>query len=923
MTSKEKEGDKKVPLTQKEAQIRKSLIINDKGEYSVIYNLILTIRKLSDKIKDEKHDFEGYLDMTFTYNPNKELNEELFLNFFGEIHSLEINSKKVENFIFEKYRLNLEKSLLKEGENSIKILYSGDYNHNGVGLHHCIDPSDNKEYLYTQFAPYDCHRLFPCFDQPDIKAILKLKVIAPNEWRVLSNSYEESISNLKSNEELKNIILNEEVIKHLVDIHDIKSKDYKLHIFEDSPKISTYLYALCAGPYHCIENTLSCPIKLRIFMRDSLKGYGYPEEIFKITIAGIKWYSEYFGHPFPFNKYDQIFCPEYNYGAMENVGLVTINEAYCFKTKPTKRAVTNRAITILHELSHMWFGDMVTMKWWDNIWLNESFATFISHLCADKCQELKELYPKTWLLFNRGKGRALTSDQLITTHPVKGEVKDTLESETQFDTIVYQKGSSMVKQMYYYIGDENFSKGLSNYFNEFHWANTEFDDFINKMVEAAGDNYKDLGNLCYNWIQKAGLNEISLNIESDSSTQKINKFIVKQKPCLEQFPNMITHIVDFLFVYDFEDDSKNKVFKKQKIEPKNETIFDFSNELTPKIIFLNYNDFGYMKLDLSYMNMEYLKQYLLKCKDPLIKATLNRALFDSYRDSKISSIEFVDIILSIIKYELDEDIFSVLLDYLSSIVQGDLPLKYMPEYKNKVFDVLRIMLDNQLSLINPNKEIIKNILIHLKGYAIEDEHKIFLIKLLNLDSQLMTQSQRFSYIKTIYTSRTIPLDEKERLLNAEIKRDKNSKSSIEAKIECNASLPDRKNKEKLWKKLTEESNSDSLANIEAIMMGFAPVSQYDLVEDFLTQKFFDVLPKLGKNNENFFLSYFISFLSPAHFTNEEIIQRMEKLISELKEDKDQTQIVRYLSGTYDIMKRRKILREKCENYLELIKKDKK
>jgi len=217
---------------------------------------------------------------------------------------------------------------------------------------------------------------------------------------------------------------------------------------------------------------------------------------------------------------------------------------------------------------------------------------------------------------------------------------------------------------------------------------------------------------------------------------------------------------------------------------------------------------------------------------------------------------------------------------------------------------LSLLYFNQLSLINSNIEIIKNILIHLNGYAIEDEHKKYLIKLLNLDSQLMTQPKRFSYIKTIYTSRIIPLQEKERLLNEEIKRDKNSKSSIEAKIECNASLPDRKNKEKLWKKLTEESNSDSLANMEAIMMGFAPVSQYDLVEDFLTQKFFDVLPKLGKNNENFFMSYFISFLSPAHFTNEEMIQKMEKLISKLKEDKDQIQIVRYLSETYDIMKKR-------------------
>ena len=916
MSSKEKEGDKKVPLTQKEAEIRKSLVSDNSGNYSVTYDLALTIRKMADKIKEEKHDFEGFLDLTLTYHPKSDIKDGLFLNFVGEIHSLEINGKSIDNFKFEKYRLDLDLTLLKEGENKIKILFSGDYNHNGVGLHHCIDPSDKKEYLYTQMEPYDCHRLLPCFDQPDIKAVLKLKVLAPKEWRVLSNAYEKSINEFNSNDALKEFNLNENCINHLVNVHDIKSKNYNLYIFEDTPRISTYLYALCAGPYYCIENTLPCDIKLRIFMKESLKDYGYPEDIFRVTIAGMKFYSEYFGHPFPFNKYDQIFCPEYNYGAMENVGLVTINELYCFKSKPTQRAMAQRAITILHELAHMWFGDMVTMKWWDNLWLNESFATFISHLCADKCEEIRKEYPISWIIFNTQKGRALTADQMKNTHPVKGEIKDTLEAETEFDTIVYKKGSSMVKQMYYYIGDENFSKGLSLYFNQYHWNNTVFEDFINKMVEAAGDKYSNLQDLCFNWIQKAGLNEISLEIDKDQNTNKINKFIVKQKPCLEQFPNMITHIVDFLFIYDFEDDTKNKIFKRQIIEPKNETIFDFSNELIPKIVFLNYNDYGYMKLDLSYIDTENLKQYLLKCKDTLIKTALYRALFDTFRDSKISTIEFLNITFETIKTESDEDIISVLLGYISSAIKGYLPLKYTIEYKTKFFKIMKEMLEKELSKINYNKDKAKNLLIYLNGFASDEEDKKYLIRLLNLDSSMITQTRRFSYIKTIYTSRTIPIEQKELLLNREIKRDKNSADSLTAKIACNAALPDRANKEKLWKKITEESNSDSLTNMEAIMMGFAPVEQYDLVEDFLKEKFFDVLPKIGKNNEAFFVRYFIGYLSPQQFTDNDIIDKMDKMINELKEDKDQTQVVKYLIETCEIMKRTKISREKCEKYLE-------
>jgi len=559
---------------------------------------------------------------------------------------------------------------------------------------------------------------------------------------------------------------------------------------------------------------------------------------------------------------------------------------------------------------------MVTMKWWDNLWLNESFATFISHLCADKVEEIRKEYPLSWVIFNTHKGRAITADQMKNTHPVKGEIKDTLEAETEFDTIVYKKGSSMVKQMYYYIGDENFSKGLGLYFNQYHWNNTVFEDFIGKMVEAAGDKFCNLKDLCFNWIQKAGLNEISLEIDSDKNTNKINKFIVKQKPCLEQFPNMITHIVDFLFIYDFEDDTKNKVFTRQIIEPKNETNFDFSSELLPKIVFLNYNDYGYMKLDLSYIDMENLKQYLLKCKDTLIKAALYRALFDTFRDSKISSIEFLNITIETIKVESDEDIISVLLGYISSVIKAYLPLKYISEYKSKFFKTMKEMLDKELSQINFNKDKAKNLLIYLNGFASDEEDKKYLIRLLNLESSMMTQSRRFAYVKTIYTSRKIPLEEKEKLLEREIKKDKNSGDSLTAKYTCNAALPDRANKERLWKKITEESNSDSLTNMEAIMMGFAPVEQYDLVEDFLKEKFFEVLPKIGKNNEAFFVRYFIGYLAPSHFTDDEIIQKMDKLINELKEDKDQAQIVKYLTETCEIMKRTKISREKCEKYLE-------
>ena len=912
----EKEGNKKYPLLHSEAITRKHLLTDDKGEYSVKYNLTLVIRKQADKIKDEKHDFEGYLEMTFNFHPKPDIKDPLFfLNFVGEIYSLIINGTKVEKFSFEKHRLILDVNSLKEGQNKINILYSGDYNHNGVGLHQYTDPSDKKEYLYTQFEPYDCNRLLPCFDQPDIKATLNLKVIAPKEWIVLGNSSEKEIFDFTDDNQLiTKLELKNDSLDHLIHIHDIKSKNYHVYIFDETPRISTYLYALCAGPYYCIENKSPAPTKLRLFMRESLKNCGEPEEIFRVTTAGMKFYSEYFGCPYPFGKYDQIFCPEYNMGAMENVGLITLNEFYCWKDTPTKRRRSGFAITILHELAHMWFGNMVTMKWWDNLWLNESFATFISHLCMAKSEDLNKEYNTSWLLFADYKGFAYTADQLVTTHPVMGEIKDTDEAETEFDEIVYEKGSSMVKQMYYYIGDEYFSKGLKLYFQKYKWDNTTFDDFIGKMVEVAGGQLSDLGKLCQDWFKKAGLNEISLDMEVDSTTGKIKKFLVKQKPCLEQFPNMITHIVDFVFIHDYTDLSKNKVFEKQIIEPKNETVFDFSNELAPKIVFLNYNDWGYMKLVFDKKSIQGLKEGLVQFKDPLTKISIYRSLFDSFRDSKISSIEFLDIVINSIKNEKDENNLSTLLRFARSASSAYMPIKYMKIYKKKLFSELKDLLETQLSSIDFKKDLIKPILMYLPFYADEDNIQ-YLIQLMNLDPKLVSQEDRFRFLRAIYSCRNIELKDKQKMLDAEVIRDKNSDESITAKLACNALLPDRKNKEILWNKITKETTSDSLVNMQTIMGSFAPVEQYDLVEDFIKEKYFEVIPELGKNNESFYIKDFIGACGPSHYPTDEIIKKYEDLIEKVK---DMSQVKKFVAEECDLLKRKRKAFDLCEEYMKTI-----
>ena len=915
--SNEEKTEKKVPLTQEEAQMRKSLLTKEDGTYNVKYDLVLTIRRSTDKLENEKHDFEGVLNATFDYYPKADTKDPfLFLNFVGEIHYLDYNGTKADNFTYEKNRLKIDLSLLKPNEsNTLKILFSGDYNHNGVGLHHYIDPSDKKEYLYTQFEPYDCNRLFPVFDQPNLKAILDLKVIAPKEWIVLSNAHEKEIFDFNKEKCKEKISLCPESLNHLFENHSIENKNYHTYIFNATPRISSYLYALCAGPYYCIENKkYEFRVPLRLFMRESLKDCGEPDEIFRVTIAGMKFYEDYFGVPFQFDKYDQIFCPEYNMGAMENVGLITLNELYCWKEKPTQRRRTGFAITVLHELAHMWFGDFVTMNWWNDLWLNESFATFISHLCLANSSDLKETYPISWLLFGDYKGYAYSADQKATTHPVMSEIKDTDMAETEFDLIVYEKGSSMVKQMYYFIGDEAFNKGLKTYFKKYAWNNTVFDDFINEMIDAAGEKLKNLKDMCHLWLQKAGLNEVSLNMEVDPNTNLITKFVVNQKPCLEQHPNLIYHMVDFLFIYDFEVFTKNKVFEKQLIEAKPETVFDFSKEIAPKVVFLNYNDYGYMKLDFDKRSLEGLKQGLPLLKDPLIKQSIYRSLFDQMRDGKFTSAEYVELAFQLMHTETNDNNLSILLRHTHSTSAIYIPYKFMQEYKKKFFSHLKTLLDNELSKIEFSQDIVKQILQFLPANVTNEEDRKYLIRLLNIDSKLVSQDNRFSFVSNLYKSKEIPLEIKENLLNEEIKRDKNSDKSVKTKLLCNSLLPDKENKEKMWNKITKESTSDSLHNMIEIMNGFAPFDQVDLVKDYCTNKFFEVLPEIGKKNEVFFVESFVQSCGPGtYFIDEENIKKMEDLCEKVK---DMHQVKKYVMEEIDDMKRCFKCHKLCEEYIK-------
>ena len=371
---------------------------------------------------------------------------------------------------------------LQPGPVVVEVDYRNRYDVTGDGFHRFVDPEDGTEYVYSNFEPFEAHRLFPCFDQPDIKATYQLTVDAPSDWAVVSAS--------------------RAGVERLPD-------GRRRHRFERTPRFSTYLLPLVAGHWHAIHEERD-GISLGLYARRSMARLVEREaaELFEVTRQGFRFFADLFDQPYPFDKYDQLFVPEFNAGAMENVGAVTFHDSFLFRDPPTEPERLTRAEVVLHELAHMWFGDLVTMRWWDDLWLNESFATFMSFLALDEATR----FGAAWQRFNGVlKPLAYRDDQMVTTHPIAGSVADTKEAELGFDGITYEKGASVLKQLVATIGRDAFRDGIRAYFRRHAWGNATLADFLAALGDAAGrplDHWADV------WIRTASLNTIEARWEA-------------------------------------------------------------------------------------------------------------------------------------------------------------------------------------------------------------------------------------------------------------------------------------------------------------------------------------------------------------------------------------------------------------------------
>ena len=548
-----------------------------------------------------------------------------------------------------------------EEENHLVIEMQAEYSKSGEGLQRSVDPSDGEVYLYSQGETAHIRNMFACFDQPALKATFTLIVTTPGHWQAVSNNPVES-----------------KTVKG--DLVEWK--------FSTTPRISTYLDALIAGPYSSVHDVYKGvkEIPMGIYCRKSMMQYLDPDDIFLITKQGFEYFEKTFGLAYPFEKYDQIAVVDFNFGAMENAGAVTFREdVLVFRSHVPEKAYLSRANTILHEMAHMWFGDMVTMSWWDDLWLNESFAEWSSYLALSEGTRFKG----AWSEFNCArKNWAYRQDQLSSTHPIIADMVDMEAVNANFDGITYAKGASVLHQLVAHVGRRQFIAALQTYFAKHAWANTTLDDLLVELEASSG---RKLDAWVKTWLQTAGVN--TLRPVLDIQDGKYSSIAIAQEaPLIPEGSKELRPHRLAVGLYDITADAL-KLRKSVELDVTGAmtNVADLSGEKTADLLLINDRDLSYAKLRFDDRSVATLKSHLGALNDDLARALCWAAVWDMHRDAEISTSDFMQIAFSGLKGETDDAIISIVLSQLTTSVEAYAIDTNRDSYREKLADVLWLL----------------------------------------------------------------------------------------------------------------------------------------------------------------------------------------------------------------------------------------
>ena len=766
--------------------------------------------------------FTGRAEVRFTLAQSAE--GPIFLCFRGQtIQAMRLNGSDVATPAWNGYRLTLDQGLLKRGaENRLEVEYENAFDTGGDGVFRFVDPEDSAEYIYTNFEPYEAHRMAPLFDQPDIKARLTLEVLAPSEWVVLANGAERAAG-------------------------PVEADGRTLRTFTETPPLSTYLFAMTAGAFVGERRELRLPgraeaIPVGLWSRRSLATHLEHDRFHEMTEQAFIYFGALFGREYPFDKLDHVFCPEFNVGAMENVGLITYTERYVFRSTPTASDVTDLAEVVFHEIAHMWFGNLVTMRWWDDLWLNESFATYVSYLCLTEGAP----YPDAWRDFNvQLKGWALREDDAPTTHPIAGSVLDTDQTFLNFDGITYGKGGAVLKQLGARLGREGFAAGLRLYFQRHAFANATLADFLAALEEGSG---VPLADWSAQWLRTSGPNRFAAEVTEGPggsiANLSVRQEVVSGDPVLRQ------HLMRIALIYP--DRSGVRIEGHELLlDGERAHVPSATGRPLPLAVIPNHDDLAVGKIALDAATIRFATERLEEIPDGLLRQVTWTAMWELVRDGSLNASDYAALLVARLPEERDASIVQQIVE--STL--GSLLLRYLPDgererWGSRIVEVARARLARGG---DEGTRIVWSRILVLASVTPRDIEESWQVAAgeTPLEGVEIDQDHRWALL---IRGASHGLPQRAARLRAEAERDPSDRGE-RALLSAAAAEPSIPAKRAAWEKILTPSGHGSVSRTLAATAGFAWPWQRELLAPY-QPLLADALQTLGSSDVTFARDWF-------------------------------------------------------------------
>ncbi len=721
-------------------------------------------------------------------------------------------------------------------DNELIIEATANYMNTGEGLHRFVDPVDNEVYLYSQFEVPDSRRMYAVFEQPDLKAKFTFQVTAPSRWKVVSNQPVETMDDLGGGK--------------------------ATWAFKQTPIISSYITALIAGPYVETRSQLTSAdgreIPLGVFCRASLAEFMDADYVFEKTRQGFEFYEKAFDQPYPFEKYDQLFVPEFNAGAMENAGAVTFTETYVFRSKVTDAIRERRVVTILHELAHMWFGDLVTMKWWNDLWLNESFAEYASTLATAEATEWKG----AWTTFTAlEKSWAYRQDQLPSTHPIVAEINDLADVQVNFDGITYAKGASVLKQLVAWVGQEKFLAGVAQYFKKHAFANTELSDLLVELEATSGRELRSWSKL---WLETAGVNTLRPEINTDENGV-ITGFAILQSAVAE-YPTLRPHRLAVGF-YNLVNGKLERVNRLElDVDGPRTEVAAFIGAQRPDLVLLNDDDLAYAKIRLDDVSWKTALDHLSAFDDSLARTLIWGAAWDATRDAEASPREFIRLVLNNIGSETESTTMLTLLRQL--ITAGNMFVA--EQYRAQTLEEIGAGLLALAKAAEPGSDAQLQFTKFFAQFATGQTQLDELQALLDGKTQLAGLNIDADLRWELITGLAVGGRSSKQQLDDELAKD-NTSNGQRAHAGALAALPSVEAKASAWHQLTETKELSNVL-VNAASLGFVRTQNLELLTPYV-DKYFENAVRIWTSNTFKIAEYLMENLYPAVLANQALADK--------------------------------------------------